>query len=189
MTAELAVRATRSARGSSGSTTSRRALYGLQEFWDEGDGEYAQLKQGDNVMLCPSGRGGNLVKYRDLPCTKDALRPRKGISLGFNKRLHQAEAEFNGVPTLTSDESVVVSSRIMNNPYVPLVLDVNGGAAAKMGYRAVYITPPADSTGEYGTGDYWFPSDPPSGPDQCRVSRRPRPQQCQSRRRKLGLAL
>ncbi len=146
----------------------QESLYRVDEFWDVEDAGFAEIKQGDNVMLCPSSTEGNVTRFRDLPCTQDALRPGSAISLGFNKRLHEAETEFNGVPILSGDDKVSISSRVMNNPYVPLVLDVNGPRAMGLdqedgtlapGVLPLYVTPPAASTGAYANGDHWFPSD------------------------------
>jgi prepilin-type processing-associated H-X9-DG protein len=75
-------------------------------------------------------------------------------------RLFRAEAEFNGQMVLAPLGSTQVRPTILDHPYVPLMMDVDGAQAISQDIMPVYIAPPAASPANspYGSGRYWTPS-------------------------------
>jgi len=53
---------------------------------------------------------------------------------------------------------VVLDVNLINEPMVPLVWDVDGGAAKLKGSNPVYSAPTLDSKGPYRDDRYWYPS-------------------------------
>ena len=134
-------------------------LYGLDEFWDLGEKAAGTMRNVGEPMLCPAG-AVTLSKRRGLPCSTEAIGPAENISLGANMRLFRATVSFKGRDVLAPANGTYVSAQIMQHPYVPLVMDVDGREAAKRGVSPFYTAPPvAGDYGPYSTRRYWMPSD------------------------------
>jgi len=134
-------------------------LYGIDEFWNLGEKSAGTLGNANEPMLCPAS-AATLMKRRGLPCSTEAVGPAENISLAANMRLFRATVSFKGRDVLAPANATYVSSQIMQHPYVPLVMDVDGREAARRGISPFYTAPPvAGDHGPYATGRYWIPSD------------------------------
>lgn len=134
------------------------AVYRLDEFWDHGDSQLAQLSAGQHVSMCPAG-ARQLVKRRDFPCGREALSPAADVSLAFNLRLHRAVTNVGGELLLAPVSATTVRTDILNHPYVPLLMDVDGRSAEARGLEPFYTAPPIDNSSDpLADGRYWLPS-------------------------------
>jgi hypothetical protein len=79
----------------------------------------------------------------------------ENVSVAFNMRLRSASVQLGGRWVL---KPVRLSSRILRYPSVPLAFDVDGNFAARRGRLPYYSAPPAGDPGQYGRGQFWFPS-------------------------------
>ncbi len=134
------------------------SLYRLDEFWDLPEDHTAELEVGDEPMLCPAS-ARNLTRRRGLPCSGEAVGPLEDISLAFNMRLYRATVEFRSRKVLAPAASTRVASRVLNHPYAPLVMDVDGKAAFRAGIDPFYIAPGLPNVDDpYSNNRYWMPS-------------------------------
>lgn len=139
------------------------SLYHLDEFWDLGGATLGQMQAGDELVLCPAG-APRLTKRKGLPCGREAVGPVEDVSLAVNMRLYRAVFKVKGMRLLASPSATHLSSRILDHPYVPLIMDVDGRAAASQGVDPFYIAPPLpDVDDPYASGRYWSPSKRHSG--------------------------
>ncbi len=133
-------------------------LYGLDEFWDEDDDQIATLSAGEQVSMCPAG-ARRMVKRQGFPCGRDALTPTEDVSLAFNLRLYRGVFEVGGQALLAPVSATTVRIDILNHPYVPLLMDVDGKAAAARGNDPFYIAPGLPGTEDpLADGRFWTPS-------------------------------
>lgn len=138
-------------------------LYGIDEFWNLGSQAKGRLTSDRDLMLCPAG-APQLTKKKGFPCGPEAIKPAQDISLGLNMRLYRAPVASHGTAQLAPVASTRVVADILNHPYVPLVLDVDGAEAARRGHGAFYAAPPVDGVDDpYASGEYWTPSHRHSG--------------------------
>jgi prepilin-type processing-associated H-X9-DG protein len=85
--------------------------------------------------------------------------PAEDVSVAVNMRLFRAVVDFRGKQILAPAAATHVSARVLDHPYVPLVMDVDGREAAKKGIDPFYIAPPIPETDDpYASGRYWLPS-------------------------------
>jgi prepilin-type N-terminal cleavage/methylation domain-containing protein/prepilin-type processing-associated H-X9-DG protein len=139
------------------------SVYRLDEFWDRGNTNAATLSASDHPMLCPSA-APRLTKRKGFPCGREAVGPLEDISLAVNMRLYRAVFEAQGKKLLASPTATHLSSRIVDRPYVPLLLDVNGQQAVTRGVDPFYIAPPLAGVDDpYASGRYWSPAQRHSG--------------------------
>ncbi|UCE61487.1 MAG: prepilin-type N-terminal cleavage/methylation domain-containing protein [Phycisphaerales bacterium] len=133
-------------------------LYNLNAFWDLKEEETGMLVSGEEPMLCPAG-APTLSKTRGLPCGREAIEPIRDVSLAINMRLYRAVVDFRGKRILAPVATTHASQRILDHPYVPLVLDVDAKEAVQHGIDPFYIAPGVPNTDDpYSSGRYWFPS-------------------------------
>jgi len=136
----------------------QESLYGIDEFWDQGDQPGGVVAGGDNPMLCPAG-ARNLTKKKGAPCGSAALGPAEDVTLAFNMRLYRAEVDFMGTRVLTPAAATNVRAAVLDHPYVPIVIDVDGKKAANLAREPFYIAPPVRGVeGPYSDGRHWMPS-------------------------------
>jgi len=134
------------------------AVYRLDEFWDKPDEQVATLSAGKQVAMCPAG-ARQLVKRQGFPCGHQALTPVEDVSLAFNLRLYRGLVKVGGQSLLAPTSITMVRADILNHPYVPLLMDVDGRAAAERGIEPFYTAPPlADVSDPLADGRYWMPS-------------------------------
>lgn len=134
------------------------SLYRIDEFWDEGASATGELSARNERMLCPAGPP-RLEKREGFPCGNQAIGPPTDVTLAVNMRLYRAAIEFAGHSVLAPVNSTRVRSDILNHPYVPLILDVDGEEAAARGIEPFYVAPPRSHQDDaYATGHYWMPS-------------------------------
>ncbi len=138
-------------------------LYGLDEFWDAGKADSASLASDSELMLCPAGASG-LSKRQGFPCGDNALSPLEDVSIAFNMRLYRASVNFKGNVLLASVAATSVHREIVNRPYVPILIDVDGEQAKARSIEPFYTAPPRDDVEDaYADGKYWIPSDRHNG--------------------------
>jgi len=138
-------------------------LYGLDEFWDAGDVASAPLRSANELMLCPAVTG-ELTKRQGFPCGSSALAPIENVSIAFNMRLYRASVNYKGAVRLASEASTSVHREIVNRPYVPILLDVDGDKAKARSIDPFYTAPPLGEVDDaYADGRYWIPSDRHNG--------------------------
>ncbi len=134
------------------------SLYGLDEFWDLGKESVGILKSCNELALCPAG-APRLTKRKGLPCGREAVGPVEDVSLALNMRLYRAAFTVKDMHLLASPSATHVSARILDHPYVPLIMDVDGREAVERGVDPFYIAPPLPSIDDpYADGRYWSPS-------------------------------
>ncbi len=134
------------------------SLYRVDEFWDIGGATESALDTSNTTMLCPSG-ATDLTKRKGFPCGRSAIGPLEDVTLAVNMRLFRAVVRVNGRAFLAPPAVTQVERRIINHPYVPLMLDVDGREAARRNLDPFYIAPPLAGTDDpYSDGRYWLPS-------------------------------
>jgi prepilin-type N-terminal cleavage/methylation domain-containing protein/prepilin-type processing-associated H-X9-DG protein len=132
-------------------------MYRLDEFWNLPGNSTLPLYAGQEPMMCPAGPG-QLTKRAGFPCGRQALRPPGNITLAANMRLHRAQRQLGDQQLLIPAASTYLRSDILQHPYVPLILDVDGERAFQAGVEPFYTAPPLpDDEGPYGTKPYWHP--------------------------------
>ncbi len=133
-------------------------LYGIDEFWDLGATTSSPLRSSSEVMMCPSGTT-KLERRKGFPCGRESITPVENVTLAMNMRLHRAPLNFRGKSVLAPVRSTRVSSRILDRPFVPIVIEVDGEGASRAGMDPFYMTPPTgDDDSPYSSGKYWAPS-------------------------------
>jgi len=133
-------------------------LYGLDEFWNGGDADTAELISGSELMLCPAV-ASNLTKHRGVPCDNNALSPAEDVSIAFNMRLYRASVRIKDSDYLAPTRATTVHREIVNRPYVPILIDVDGKLAQAREVEPFYTAPPLhDGEDAYSSGRYWMPS-------------------------------
>ncbi len=133
--------------------------YKIDEFWDLGGATAGMLSSSNALMVCPAG-AGELTKRRGFPCGRNAITPPQDVTLAVNMRLYRAVIGIQGTNKLAPERLTQVRSNIINHPYVPLMIDVDGELAARRGLDPFYIAPPRPGVDDpYSDGRYWMPSD------------------------------
>lgn len=133
-------------------------LYGIDEFWDQGDRQTSTLTARQSLLLCPAAPNA-LTKQAGLPCGRDALFPENEISIALNMRLYRGVMEFMGRTILASTALTYLQENVLDHPYTPLAMDVDGQAATSVKHSPFYISPGIDGVNDpYVSNRYWFPS-------------------------------
>jgi len=133
-------------------------LYRLDEYWDQGSARTATLSSDKDAMLCPAG-AATLTRHIAQPCGREALDPVADVSIALNMRLYRPVINFHGKNVLAPTAASLVSSRILDHPYVPLALDVDGAKMIERGIDPFYLAPKIDGSDDpYATGKYWVQS-------------------------------
>lgn len=132
-------------------------LYGLDEFWDLKNQSTGTLEVGRQVTMCPSS-AKRLQKRKGFPCGRSALSPAEGISIAMNMRLYRGTLNVGSAVVMAPVAVTSVRRDILNHPYVPLVMDVDGEAIVAAGRDPFYIAPPSSQPGDpYATNRFWAP--------------------------------
>lgn len=133
-------------------------MYRLDEFWDQGSSRTATLSSDRDAMLCPSGVG-ELIRRASQPCGRQALSPVMDVSVALNMRLYRPVVEFRGKNVLAPVASALVSPRILDHPYVPLAVDVDGEEMMGRGLDPFYVAPRIGGVDDpYSTNRHWAQS-------------------------------
>lgn len=134
------------------------SLYHIDEFWDIDSADEGALEVGNEPGMCPSG-GPRLVKRAGYPCGSEAIQPIRNVSFAMNMRLYRGRVIVGGQSLLAPVNLTYVGSDILNHPYVPVMMDVDGEQAARRGVSPFYTAPPiAGENDPYSDGRYWMPS-------------------------------
>lgn len=133
-------------------------LYRLDEYWDQGAARTATLSSDKDAILCPSG-AGRMTRFVSQPCGRNALNPVADVSIALNMRLYRPVVNFRGKDILAPTAAALVSPRILDHPYVPLAMDVDGAKLVERGIDPFYLAPKVgDADDPYATGRYWTQS-------------------------------
>ena len=132
-------------------------IYGVDEFWSGPDGATQQLASSEASLVCPATTG-KLERLAGIPCSDGAVGPQENISTGFNKRLEKKTDVING---WTVQRPVYLTSKILQQPDVPLVFDVDGATAVERGLVPYYAAPAIindKGVDMFEADTFWFPS-------------------------------
>lgn len=134
------------------------SIYGIDEFWDKGTANIGTLTSSSDSVLCPAGTK-SLTKRKGYPCSKEAITPAAEVTIAVNMRLYRTVMNIRGKTLLSPSSITTVRSNILNHPYVPLFIDVDGKEASSRNIEPFYTAPPRqDSHDPYSSGKYWMPS-------------------------------
>ncbi len=138
-------------------------LYRLDEFWDLADESSGTLSVRDELMMCTAGTA-QLTKKRGLPCGNEAIEPPEGVSIAVNMRLYRSVVPWGSASLLSPVAGTQLRSNVLDHPYVPLLMDVDGEEATRRNIEPFYTAPPRlGEDGPYADGRYWMPSRRHSG--------------------------
>ena len=136
----------------------QESLYRIDEFWTGPVGEPQTLDGRNELMLCPAG-ATRLSKRDGAPCGSAAIGPVEDVSIGLNMRFRRATMEFKGKTVLSPVASTFVHTSVLNHPYAPIAMDVNGVEAQRRTLEPFYIAPPLNDVEDpYADGRHWFPA-------------------------------
>ncbi len=135
----------------------QESVYQIDEFWNGGGAAKVKLTPGNNVMVCPS-TPGPLSALPGGPC-EETIEPRAYVTLAVNMRLFRPVVEFEGRKMLAPAASGYLTSRTLNHPYAPLMIEVDGEEAVARSVDPFYIAPPLEGSDDpYTSGLYWSPA-------------------------------
>lgn len=142
-------------RGSFRLETFIESEYQIDEFWGWGSDDVVNMPDasGNDPMRCPEVKG-QLTLRRNIPCHAGAIDPPQNISFGFNVRLYLSD-------TLDSRgrvRAVVLTSRILEQPNLPLLWDVDGELATLQGQSPIFSGPSLNSPLIFADDRYWYPA-------------------------------
>ncbi len=142
--------------------------YRINAFWDLPDATDGEMQSREELMLCAAG-APRLTKRQGFPCGREAILPAENVSIAVNMRLYRPVMDFRGTSMLAPVALSSVRSSILNHPYVPLLMDVDGREAVSRGLDPFYTAPPGTNTDNPygghagdtygGQGRFWMPSD------------------------------
>ncbi len=133
------------------------SLYRVDEYWDRPELRTPVTYQpSEEVMMCPEGPAF-LQRYPIQGQSHEPgfVRPHANVSIAVNMRLHRRVMMIDGNSYLVP---AIVTSKILDHPGVPVLLDVDGEQAVAQKKVPYYTAPPLSPDDPYGTGGYWFPS-------------------------------
>jgi prepilin-type N-terminal cleavage/methylation domain-containing protein/prepilin-type processing-associated H-X9-DG protein len=134
------------------------SLYRLNKFWDVGTAPQATLQAGREPAMCPAG-ARQLITRIGYPCGDQAIKPLQAVSFGVNMRLYRGQFLVSGRVVLAPVNVTYVPASILDHPYVPIMLDVDGDEAVQRGLMPFYVAPPiVGEDSPYSSGRYWMPS-------------------------------
>ena len=123
-------------------------LYRTGEFMTDVTTVPAPYTGTHELMMCPAGPK-MLIRRRLMTSFEQTVGPPKNVSLAINRRLWR-DGKRPGVK--------VVTSRILDYPNVPILIDVDGAGAVAAGKSPFYVAPPTNQNDAYKSGRYWHPS-------------------------------
>ncbi|MCZ6699943.1 MAG: prepilin-type N-terminal cleavage/methylation domain-containing protein [Planctomycetota bacterium] len=125
-------------------------MYRVDEFWEGPEVPKVRYEASEEAMMCPEASKELYRRpFKTVSAAERAVFPSMNVSLAINRRLYR-----DGI----IPGQVVVTHKILENPEVPLVMDVDGEAAYAANKSPYYIAPPMDKDDDYESGDFWFPS-------------------------------
>ena len=132
-------------------------VYKIDEFWTS-PLEASAARAGEETMMCPAGPS-RVTKVSGFPCGSASILPTEDVTFAANMRLYRAAIEFMGHDVLAPAASTHVRSDILQRPYVPLLVEIDGAAAAERNIEPFYMAPRLDGEDDpYSDGDYWIPA-------------------------------
>ncbi|MCC7292060.1 MAG: type II secretion system protein [Phycisphaerales bacterium] len=135
----------------------QQSLYGVAEFWDPAGKSVSPLPE-NHPMACPAATAALTRLDRQLDLG-DALQPLENVSVALNMRFYRAVITVNGNQKLSMVSNSFLSSRALEHPFAPLVIEVDGAAAKRASGYPFYVAPPIPGRDDpYSDGKYWSPS-------------------------------
>ncbi|MCB9853672.1 MAG: prepilin-type N-terminal cleavage/methylation domain-containing protein [Phycisphaerales bacterium] len=135
----------------------QESVYHIDEYWDAPTTNRMPLDASEQPLMCPSGPSV-LERSANLPCSAGAIGPKANVSVAFNKRLEKRTFYHNGNPF---PAAAVLTPSILQQPNVPLLIDVDGRSAVENNKLPYYTAPPILDDKDvdiYESGSFWFPS-------------------------------
>jgi len=123
-------------------------MYRTGEFMTDVTTVPAPYDNTHELMMCPAGPK-MLLRRRMMTSFEQTVWPPRNVSLAINRRLLR-DGKRPGVK--------IVTSRILDYPNVPIIIDVGGAEAVSARKSPFYIAPPTNQDDSYRDGRYWFPS-------------------------------
>lgn len=123
-------------------------MYRTGEFMTDVTTVPAPYDSTRELMMCPAGPK-RLLRRRMMTSFERTVWPPRNVSLAINRRLWR-DGKRPGIK--------IVTSKILDYPNVPIIIDVDGAGAAAAGKPPFYIAPPTNQDDDYQGGRYWFPS-------------------------------
>lgn len=134
------------------------SLYRLNRFWDAGSAVQATLQAGREPAMCPAG-ARQLTRRAGYPCGDQAIQPLRDVTFGVNMRLYRGQVVVAGRTAFAPVNLSFLPSSILDHPFVPLMLDVDGAEALRRNLLPFYLAPPiAGDDSPFSTGRYWLPT-------------------------------
>lgn len=147
-------------KGSFRIETFQNAQYGIDEFWSYGSASSVNLPdaQGRDPMRCAAVRG-DLTLRRNIPCSQGGVSPAQNVSYTFNMRLHLSDsrAAARMTPGVVLTSQITSGNKDASPANIPLVWDVDGAQAKRVGTSPVFSAPSAGSTNLFAGGRFWYP--------------------------------
>lgn len=137
--------------------TFQESQYGIDEFWRWGEASTHAFPDSTKAdpMRCSSVRG-DVVVWKNAPCSQGGVGPPSSISYTFNARLHVGEVvKPNGMYGI---KAAHLDSTILTQGMVPLAWDVDGAAANAKGFSPVFSAPAMGSKVVFSNDKFWFPA-------------------------------
>lgn len=135
----------------------QESIYQVHEFWQGPDNDIVTIRASESPLMCPA-KNARLTRRAGTPCSSGAVGPQRDVSSGFNKRLDKKTRYVMKRPFPSTS---VLSSKVLTNPDVPLVFDIDGEAAVKRNLVPYYSAPALtydDKKDIYESGEAWFPA-------------------------------
>lgn len=140
--------------------TFQELQYGIDEFWSYGTQRQVTLPdlQGRDPLRCSEVKG-EITLRRDTPCGSGGVGPDQNVSFGFNMRLHLSDRQVMAgrSPQVLLNSSILNGNAAESPERIPLLFDVDGGAAGRAGRPAVFSAPGLGSQALFADDQYWFP--------------------------------
>jgi prepilin-type processing-associated H-X9-DG protein/prepilin-type N-terminal cleavage/methylation domain-containing protein len=135
------------------------AEYQINEFWAWGNVDEVELPDsaGRDPMRCPL-MAGPITLVRGRQATAGGVGPPENLSFGFNIRFHQAEVlDANGQLRTIQPLNIASAMLDVRADKVPLMWDIDAGAAVDLGVNPLLTGPSLGSDGMLAGDRYWFP--------------------------------
>ncbi|MCK4658536.1 MAG: prepilin-type N-terminal cleavage/methylation domain-containing protein [Phycisphaerae bacterium] len=131
------------------------SLYEVGEFWESKGITYEAYRPGQRPIICPSAPPGLGRRGGDMTSWTPAVDPREKVSYAMNRRLFRAPSIKNGI---LWEAPVLLTERILNHPYTPLLFDVDAEAAMEKTTSPSNCHIPFFCTPNVFLENYWFPA-------------------------------
>jgi len=134
------------------------AEYGTGEFWSHGDEDVVPLEETRAYEVFQDPEVDDSVQlHRGHSASEGGVKPWSAVSYGFNRNLHR-RTTIHARGRSSVPNSLTGGKTFLDEPGVPLVLDVDGRAAQKRGLTPLYTAPDPYRLAADDPGEFWFPA-------------------------------